>query len=244
MWEFANPIRQQIPETRWPSAGEAASSIFFQPITVGQLQLSSRTWVPAMVPWRATEEGFVTEANLDWYRRFAQGKPGALVVEATGVRDVPSGPLLRIGHDRFVPGLRQLVEVVRRASGGRTKLFIQTIDFLAIRRRPEREVYLRRYLRPRDEHRERLAGVIDDERPTATGESTPPEAAGRRPGRSFAEATDDEVRAALSTLDDAALERVLDPRELEDLRFGYRERVTDLHLPQVRELPEVLPGIF
>ena len=36
-----------------------------------------------------------------------------LVVEATGIRDVPSGPLLRIGHDRFVPGLARLVEAVR-----------------------------------------------------------------------------------------------------------------------------------
>jgi hypothetical protein len=36
-----------------------------------------------------------------------------LVVEATGVRDIPSGPLLRIGDDRFIPGLRKLVEAVR-----------------------------------------------------------------------------------------------------------------------------------
>ena len=64
-----------------------------------------RTWVPAMVPWRATEEGYVTEDVIDWYERFARGMPGAIVVEATGIRDVPSGPLLRIGHDRFLPGL-------------------------------------------------------------------------------------------------------------------------------------------
>jgi 2,4-dienoyl-CoA reductase-like NADH-dependent reductase (Old Yellow Enzyme family) len=38
--------------------------------------------------------------------------------------------------------------------------------------------------------------------------------------------------------------RVLEPREVEDLEFGYRERVNDLHLPHVRELPRVLPGIF
>jgi hypothetical protein len=41
---------------------------------------------------------------IDWYARFAAGRPGVLVVEATGIRDVPSGPLLRIGDDRFVPG--------------------------------------------------------------------------------------------------------------------------------------------
>ena len=61
-----------------------------------------------MVPWRATEDGHVTPDVLDWYARFAAGRPGAIVVEATGIRDIPSGPLLRIGHDRFVPGLREL----------------------------------------------------------------------------------------------------------------------------------------
>ncbi|HKC87581.1 MAG TPA: NADH:flavin oxidoreductase, partial [Blastocatellia bacterium] len=94
-----------MSETRWPSAEEAAASMLFSQICVGHVTLESRTWVPAMVPWRATEEGFVTQNILDWYGRFAEGRPGAIVVEATGVRDIPSGPLLRIGHDRFIPGL-------------------------------------------------------------------------------------------------------------------------------------------
>ena len=42
-----------------------------------------------MVPWRATEEGYVTENVIGWYERFARGMPGAIVVEATGIRDVP-----------------------------------------------------------------------------------------------------------------------------------------------------------
>src|SRR5690242_1667895 len=146
MWKFAHPIKHQIPETHWPTAAEAAASLLFQPITIGELTLSSRTWVPAMVPWRATEDGFVTPDNLDWYRRFAQGRPAALVVEATGVRDIPSGPLLRIGHDRFLPGLKQLVDTVRAASAGETRLFIQIIDFLAVKRRPEPRKYFQRFL--------------------------------------------------------------------------------------------------
>ena len=36
-----------------------------------------RTWVPAMVPWRATEDGFVTPEVLEWYARFAEGRPGS-----------------------------------------------------------------------------------------------------------------------------------------------------------------------
>jgi 2,4-dienoyl-CoA reductase-like NADH-dependent reductase (Old Yellow Enzyme family) len=146
MWKFANPIKHSIPPARWPTKDEAERSLLFQPIYIGPITLEGRTWVPAMVPWRATEDGFVTEDNLDWYRRFAEGRPAALVVEATGIRDIPSGPLLRISHDRFLPGLRKLVEAVRGASSGHAKLFIQIIDFLAVKRRPEPSKYFQRFL--------------------------------------------------------------------------------------------------
>ena len=219
MWKFANPIRHQILETRWPTAEEAARSRLFSPIAIGKLESRSRTWVPAMVPWRATEDGFVTQQNLDWYGRFAQGRPGVLVVEATGVRDIPSGPLLRIGDDRFVPGLRKLVEVVREASEGQTLLFIQIIDFLAVKRRPERAKYFQRFLEVNDRHHRALAEIIG-------------------------EASDDDIRAFLVNADDELVAAVLSPRELEALQFGYRERVTDMHLQHIRELPQELPPIF
>ncbi|MCA8977824.1 MAG: NADH:flavin oxidoreductase, partial [Planctomycetes bacterium] len=131
-------VRHDVPEARWPSADEAAGSMLFSPLRLGPLSATSRTWVPAMVPWRATEDGAVTDDVIDWYGRFADGRPGVLVVEATGIRDVPSGPLLRIGHDRALPGLRRLVETVRQRSGGQTRLLLQIIDFLGIRRRPEK----------------------------------------------------------------------------------------------------------
>ena len=204
-----------LPVERWPSSDEAAAMRWFSPVRVGPLTLTARTWVPAMVPWRATDEGFVTDAVLAWYRRFAEGQPGAIVIEATGIRDVPSGPLLRIGHDRFLPGLRQLVETVREASDGQTRLLIQLIDFLAIKRRVSAEKFLRRFLVVDDRLRERLD--LDDE---------------------------DAIRSRLLEMDDDALADVLSPRDLESLRMGYRERVTDVHLPHVRELPEVLPGLF
>src|ERR1041384_5461934 len=156
MWNFANPIKHQLAETRWPTADRASASLLFQAIHYHNLNLASRTWVPAMVPWRATEDGFVTQNNLDWYRRFAEGQPAALVVEATGVRDIPSGPLLRIGHDRFLPGPPQLVETVRDPSQGQTKLFIQIIDFLSVKRRPEKEKYLTRFLKLEERHREAI----------------------------------------------------------------------------------------
>ena len=137
--------RHPLPEARWPDEAEAAASRWFSPIRIGAIELEQRTWVPAMVPWRATEDGVVTPEVLDWYERFARGRPGGLVLEATGIRDIPSGPLLRIGHDRFLPGLAKLVDVVRRASGGHTRVFIQIIDFLAVKRRPTKEAYFRRF---------------------------------------------------------------------------------------------------
>src|ERR1041384_1580527 len=98
----------------------------------------------------------------DWYRRFAEGRPGVLVVEATGIRDIPSGPLLRIGHDRFCDGLARLVEAVREASNGETLFLIQLIDFLSIRRRPPRDKYFGRFLTVTDRHREALRLLTGD----------------------------------------------------------------------------------
>src|SRR4051812_36236995 len=122
MWRPPERIHHALPVLRSPTAEEAAASLLFSPLSLKSgLVLADRTWVPAMVPWRATEEGFVTREVLDWYGRFADGQPGVIVVEATGIRDIPSGPLLRIGHDRFLPGLEALVATVRRRSGGRTR---------------------------------------------------------------------------------------------------------------------------
>lgn len=224
MWHPPNSIKHQIPKTRWPTEEEAARALLFQPLKVGSVELESRTWVPAMVPWRATADGFVTRDNLDWYGRFAEGQPGAIVVEATGVRDIPSGPLLRIGHDRFIPGLRELVETVREASDGQTRLFIQIIDFLAVKRRPDKAKFFERFLAVSHHHRHALVEATNETR--------------------WLDADDEEVRALLSSAPDELLDRVLDERELEALRFGYRERVTDTQLAHIRELPQVLPDIF
>lgn len=217
MWRPPERIRYAARPGQWPTAAEAAASRLFSAVRVGPIHLAQRTWVPAMVPWRASEEGLVTPDVLDWYECYARGRPGAIVVEATGIRDVPSGPLLRIGHDRFLAGLRDLVRVVRDASNGETRLFIQLIDFLSIRRRPHASQFFAQFLAITPRHR------------AAYGRADASEAC---------------VRGWLSALpaDEAAL--VLDARERESLEFGYRERVTDLHLDHIRHLPAQLPALF
>jgi 2,4-dienoyl-CoA reductase-like NADH-dependent reductase (Old Yellow Enzyme family) len=215
-------VRHKVPEAHWPTADEAARSMLFSPVRLGPVTAATRTWVPAMVPWRATEDGFVTKNVLDWYGRFADGAPGVLVVEATGIRDVPSGPLLRVGHDRFLPGLGELVATVRARSSHRTLLFLQILDFVAIRRRPEKAKFFARFLeitaRHRDAVRERFGAA--------------------------AAADEASLRTQLANCDDDALRAILTPREFRDYAFGYREEVTDLHLPHIRELPKVLPQLF
>jgi len=125
--------------------------------------------------------------------------------------------LLRISNDSYVPGLKRLVDAVREASGGHTRLLIQLIDFLGIRRRPDPQKYFDRFLVVTDQHRSLLGMESEDELT---------------------------IRAKLSQLSDDELESVLSPTELEALRFGYRERVSDMHIPAIAQLPQTLPGLF
>ena len=170
-----------------------------------------------MVPWRSNEAGEVTQDVIDWYARFAQGKPGAIVVEATGIRDIPSGPLLRISHDRYIEGLKRLVDAVREASNGQTRLLIQLIDFLNIRRRPDPEKYFERFLHITPEHRQAL---------------------------NLQDAPEGEVRVTLASLPNEALENILTAREWDALQFGARDRVTDMNNSAVADLPQTLPKLF
>ncbi|MCC7396778.1 MAG: NADH:flavin oxidoreductase [Planctomycetes bacterium] len=214
--------KHELPPPHWPTAEAARRSLLFSPFLLGPLTLTSRTWVPAMVPWRASDDGLVTPHVLDWYGRFADGAPGVLVVEATGIRDVPSGPLLRIGHDRHVEGLRDLVRTVHERSGGRTRVLLQIIDFLAIRRRPEKAKFLARFLTITDAHRRLVAAHCG----------------------AAASADEANVRNTLAACDDDTLRQLLTPREFRDYAFGQRDEVNDQHLPAIGELPRVLPGLF
>lgn len=215
MWKPPQRIKYEPSPGTWPNASEARDARLFQSLAYQSLSLNDRTWVPAMVPWRAKETGEATEDVLDWYGRFARGKPGGLVVEATGIRDVPSGPLLRIGSDHFIPGLSSIVDRVREESGSYTRLFIQLIDFLAVRRRPEPQKFFERFLSITDSHRQALQLESDEE-----------------------------VRMALQAMPEEELEKVLAPREFESLTRGFRERVTDTDLPHIADLPKQLPELF
>lgn len=215
MWKPPEKIRFEASVDSWPDRETALKSKLFSSLSIGNLKLNHRTWVPAMVPWRATENGDVTQDVIEWYARFAKGRPGAIVVEATGIRDVPSGPLLRIGDDHYIDGLSKVVKAVKEASEGHTKIYIQIIDFLNIRRRPNVEKYFERYLKITDRHRKKI-GLSRDE----------------------------DIREFLKSAPKDTHEKFLTQREYESLQRGYRERVTDIEFEHIRDLPKELPDLF
>ena len=56
MWHPDPFTKHPIPPTTPPSLEAVARSRWFSPLRVGRLDLAERTWVPAMVPWRATDD--------------------------------------------------------------------------------------------------------------------------------------------------------------------------------------------
>jgi 2,4-dienoyl-CoA reductase-like NADH-dependent reductase (Old Yellow Enzyme family) len=173
--------------------------LLFEPFPLGRggAVLPNRIWLPAMVTWRGTEDGFVTPAVRQIYRRYAQGGAGMIVLEATGVRDVASGPLLRLSHDRFVPGLAALRDELRALSPA--LVVPQIIDFLKIARRPSTRAFVERAV---------ARGILP---------------------------------ASAAALSDEAFLReapsLLSPRQLRDLRFGYRQTIEDLSADEIARIP-------
>ena len=104
----------------------------FSPLTLNRLTLDNRIVLTAMVTRLSGEDGFVNQAILDRYARFARGEPGLIVVEATAVHEAKSGPLLRLSADHFIAGHRELLECIRAA--GPSKVALQIIHFLKIAR--------------------------------------------------------------------------------------------------------------
>ena len=219
MWRPPQRIRFTASAGRVPSAAEAAASRLFSPIEIGPVRLAQRTWVPAMVPWRATEDGYVTDEVIAWYERFARGRPGAIVVEATGIRDVPSGPLLRIGHDRFLPGLRRLVETVRRRAAAARGSSSSSSIFSPSAAGPNRRNSSSASSRSPTAHRAALGGADLSDAEVA-----------RAPAR---------ARAKPNW-----------PRVLDAATNGRRcnsaiaSASPTCSLPHIRDLPQVLPGLF
>ena len=103
-----------------------------EPLDINGMVIPNRTLVPAMVTRLSGEDGYVNQDIIDRYVRYAEGEIGLIVVEAMGIHSARSGPLLRIGEDRFNDGHRELVDRVHDASG--SKIVPQIIHFMKVAR--------------------------------------------------------------------------------------------------------------
>ena len=104
----------------------------FEPFNIRGMVIPNRVMVPAMVTHLCKEDGYVTDAIIERYERYAFGGAGLIVVEAMAVHQVKSGPLLRISDDRYIPGLKKLTDRVHDASD--SKIVPQIIHFLKVAR--------------------------------------------------------------------------------------------------------------
>jgi 2,4-dienoyl-CoA reductase (NADPH2) len=81
----------------------------FEPIKIGNIELKNRIKLPAM--GIAMGEGDVTEQAKAFYAARAKGGAALIGISCTPTRLI-QGPLFGIFDDRFIPGLRELVEVI------------------------------------------------------------------------------------------------------------------------------------
>lgn len=85
-----------------------------EPIEIGRLHLKNRMIMSPMWTRYATTNGEVTQQLIDYYSARAKGKPGMIIVEATGVdgRHLWEQSELRIDDVKYLPGLYRLIDAI------------------------------------------------------------------------------------------------------------------------------------
>ena len=124
----------------------------FEPVTINGMILDNRIVLPAIVTRLSREDGYVNQAVRDRYYRYAMGEVGLMVIEAMAVHSAKSGPLLRINDACFIPGLRDLVNLIHDT--GPSKVAPQIIHFLKISRSGWRQ-------KPEDLSKEEIKDIVE-----------------------------------------------------------------------------------
>jgi 2,4-dienoyl-CoA reductase-like NADH-dependent reductase (Old Yellow Enzyme family)/thioredoxin reductase len=92
--------------------GDSALRALFEPFHLGPLRLRNRL-VMAPMGTCLDRDGHITDATIAYYRRRAEGGVGTITVEGCLVSPETVGPEPRIDDDRYLTGLRRLVEALR-----------------------------------------------------------------------------------------------------------------------------------
>ena len=105
----------------------------FSMIGIRDCILSNRIMSTAAVTRLASEDGHITPALTERYKRLAKGGLGAMVVEAAVVLPSRSSFNLRISDDQLIPELRRFTDEVRTVNP-EVKIGLQLIHFLKLSR--------------------------------------------------------------------------------------------------------------
>ena len=101
----------------------------FEPMTIGKVTLRNRLVFAPYETNYATEEGVITQRQIEHYRKVAGGGVGLIVVEASNVNpDLSSRStkfLLGIYSDKLIPGMEKLARTIH---GEGCKTILQVVD--------------------------------------------------------------------------------------------------------------------
>jgi 2,4-dienoyl-CoA reductase-like NADH-dependent reductase (Old Yellow Enzyme family) len=96
---------------------QAVASALFTPGRIGPVEVANRIVLPSMTTRAADPRGFVTEDAIAYYGARARGGAGLITVEMASPEPVGRHRRRELGiyDDRFLPGLRRLVEAIHAA---------------------------------------------------------------------------------------------------------------------------------
>jgi 2,4-dienoyl-CoA reductase-like NADH-dependent reductase (Old Yellow Enzyme family) len=91
-------------------------NILLTPARIGPVEIKNRIVMPPMTTRTADDEGFITEDCIAYYLARVQGGTGLITVEMASPEKVGRHRRREIGiyDDRFIPGLRRLVDAIHR----------------------------------------------------------------------------------------------------------------------------------
>ena len=92
-----------------------AMDSLFSPFTIKNISLNNRIVMPALASFLLGNDGSISDATIEHYRRRAAGGPAMIIVEACSVspEGVVSAHQARIYEDRFVDGLARIASAIK-----------------------------------------------------------------------------------------------------------------------------------
>jgi 2,4-dienoyl-CoA reductase-like NADH-dependent reductase (Old Yellow Enzyme family) len=91
-------------------------NILLTPARIGPVEIKNRIVMPPMTTRTADDEGFITDDCMAYYLARVQGGTGLITVEMASPEKVGRHRRREVGiyDDRFIPGLRRLVDAIHR----------------------------------------------------------------------------------------------------------------------------------